>query len=215
MHPNGHACSTKETSSTEDRTAPPALIREEEIRECVARLIRLLGDDPSRQGVHETPKRVAEAFNEWFGGYAVKDVGSILKCFEDGAEKYDELVMETHIPVWSHCEHHMAPFFGVAHIGYIPKGKVVGLSKLSRLVEVYARRLQVQERLTQQIAHAMKEHLDPIGVGVVLQCRHTCIESRGVNKAGVLTTTSCLLGALREGPVRSEFLSLIPALSSL
>lgn len=190
--------------------------RQAELQHHITALLSLLGDDPNRQGLRDTPGRVAEAFKEWFSGYQTADesIGSLLKCFEDGAERYDELVVETNIPVWSHCEHHMAPFFGVAHIGYIPRGKVVGLSKMPRLVEVFARRLQVQERLTQQIAHAMNTNLEPVGVGVVLHCRHTCVESRGVKKAGVITTTSCLLGALREGPVRAEFLSFLPSAPS-
>jgi GTP cyclohydrolase I len=133
-----------------------------------------------------------------------------LKVFEDGAEHYDQMLIERNIPVWSLCEHHMAPFFGVAHIAYIPKGHIVGLSKLVRLTDIYARRLQVQERLTAQIADALWTHLQPQGVGVVLECRHSCMESRGVCKAGVTTTTSALFGAIKEEPeTRAEFLHLV------
>jgi GTP cyclohydrolase I len=144
-------------------------------------LLARLDEDYDRPGLVETPERVAKAWGFWTSGWDGDPV-AILKTFEDGAENYDEMVFQGRIPVYSHCEHHLAPFFGVAHIGYIPDGKIVGLSKLSRVTDLYARRLQVQERLTNQICEAIWEVLDPIGCGVVLRCRHMCMESRGIQR---------------------------------
>lgn len=171
-------------------------------------LLAQLGEDPTREGLAETPSRVARAWAEWTSGYAQRPE-DILKCFEDGSENYDEMVFQGNIPFYSHCEHHLAPFFGTAHVAYIPDGRVVGLSKLTRLVDVFAHRLQVQERLTRQIAEALDENLHPLGVAVVVRARHFCMESRGVRKVGTHTTTSALLGVFRDKPeVRAEFLSL-------
>lgn len=162
-----------------------------------------------REGLVETPDRVAKAYSTWFGGYDV-DPGSLLKTFQDGAEGVDEMVLETGIPVYSHCEHHMASIFGVAHVAYIPNKRVVGLSKISRVVDAFARRLQVQERLTNQIANCLNENLKPLGVGVMLECRHLCMESRGINRSGIITTTSALRGCIKkEAAARHEFLTLI------
>jgi GTP cyclohydrolase IA len=175
----------------------------------INRLLRFIGEDPDREGLQETAARVIKAWEFMCGGYAMKPE-DVLKAFEDGAEDCDEMVIQKDIPVWSTCEHHMLPFFGVAHIAYIPKGRVLGLSKFARLTDVFARRLQVQERLTTQIANALMEHLKPLGVGVVLQCRHTCMEARGVCKAGSVTTTSKLLGDFKSNTdVRNEFLSMV------
>ena len=161
-----------------------------------------------RQGLQETPERVAKAWEEWTSGYG-KDPAAILKVFEDGAEGCDEMVVVSDIPFYSKCEHHMADIFGTATVAYIPDGKIVGLSKLPRLVDIFARRLQVQERLTNQVAQALMEHLKPKGCGVVIRARHMCMESRGINKPGSYTTTSALHGVFRDNPeVRSEFLSL-------
>lgn len=177
----------------------------------VVRLLQRIGEDPNRPGLVETPARVAKAWQEWFGGYDRKPE-DILKVFEDGAEGVNELVLVDNIPVYSHCEHHLAPFFGVAHIGYIPNGRIVGLSKMSRLVDVFSRRLQVQERLTKQIADALDENLKPVGVGVIVECRHMCMESRGVERVGSSTTTSALRGVLMDnGSARAEFMALINA----
>lgn len=179
------------------------------LRETVSDILCHIGDNPEREGLLETPARVVKAWETWFGGYA-KNPLSVLKVFEDGAEGVDEMVLETDIPIYSHCEHHLAPIIGVAHVGYIPNGRVVGLSKLVRLVDIFARRLQVQERLTRQIADAIEEGLSPLGVGVVIQCRHLCMESRGVKSRGVITTTSALRGAVKdEHDARAEFLNLI------
>lgn len=174
----------------------------------VTRMLQAIGEKIDRPGLIETPNRVVKAWGEWFDGYNI-DLKDIFKVFEDGAENYDELVIVRNIPVYSHCEHHIAPFFGVAHIGYIPDKKIIGLSKLSRLVDVFAHRLQVQERLTNDIANAMVEHMNPIGVGVVIECRHMCMESRGINRQGSSTITSAMRGALLERPeARAELLAL-------
>src|ERR1700761_7849087 len=144
-------------------------------------LLKRFGEDPNRGGLKETPERATKAWKFWCSGYNQNPL-DVLKTFEDGGETYDELIFQANIPIFSHCEHHMAPMLGIAHIAYVPNGKVVGLSKLSRLAEIFARRLQVQERLTQQVADALMEHLSPKGVGVVLQLRHLCMESRGIQK---------------------------------
>lgn len=173
------------------------------------RLLQYIGEDPKREGLQETPARFLKAWNHWAGGYALSPE-SVLKTFEDGAENYDEMVLVKDIPVYSHCEHHLAPFFGVAHVGYIPNGKIVGLSKLSRLVDVFSRRLQVQERLTSQIASALEDNLAPKGVGVILECRHLCMESRGIARSGSSTVTSAMRGVLMTKPeARAEFINLI------
>jgi GTP cyclohydrolase I len=172
------------------------------------RLLTSIGEDPSRPGLHETPARVAKAWKHWTSGYD-QDPVEILKAFEDGAEEYNELIVVRGIPVYSHCEHHLAPFFGKATVGYLPNGKIVGLSKLTRLVDVYSKRLQVQERLTVQIANTLMEVLEPKAVGVVIKCRHLCMESRGIRTPGEETITSAMLGELQPNlALRTEFLAL-------
>ena len=172
------------------------------------RFLTSLGEDPDRPGLADTPHRVAKAWKHWTSGYE-QDPVEILKAFEDGAEEYNELIVVRNIPVYSHCEHHLAPFFGTATIGYLPNGKIVGLSKLTRLVDCFARRLQVQERLTTQIAEAMMEHLQPKAAGVVITCRHMCMESRGIRSIGEETVTSAMLGELQPNlALRTEFLAL-------
>lgn len=170
----------------------------------------LLGTlDPAhyREGLKETPERMAKAWKFWCSGYD-ENAADILKVFEDGAEDYDEMVTVKDIPIYSTCEHHLAAIFGTATISYIPNGKVVGLSKLARLADMFARRLQVQERLTTQIADALQEHLQPLGIGVQLKCRHLCMESRGVQKSGSVTITSALRGVMKDdADARREFLS--------
>lgn len=177
-------------------------------------VIDLLGtiegiDGARREGLSDTPKRVAIAFDQWFGGYDA-DIKAILSTqFQDGGEGYDEMVIVKDIPFYSKCEHHMADIFGTATVAYIPNGKVVGLSKLSRCVDAFARRLQVQERLTKQIADALVEYLQPLGVGVVIKARHMCMESRGVRQQGHHTITSALRGVLKtEADARAEFMAL-------
>lgn len=178
------------------------------IEDNIRRLLQYVGDDPAREGLLETPHRVAKAWRHWCGGYG-KDPKAILKVFEDGAEKHDQMVTVRDIPIYSHCEHHLAPIFGTVTISYIPNGKIVGLSKLSRLADMYARRLQVQERLTDQIADALFEHLEAKGVGVVIKARHMCMESRGICQQGHHTVTTALRGAMKDEPdTRAEFLRL-------
>lgn len=177
--------------------------------EIIKSLLRLIGENPDRGGLLETPGRVLKAWSEWTAGYS-QDPEEILKTFEDGAEGVDEMVIVKDLPVYSHCEHHMAPFFGVCHIAYIPRKKIVGLSKLSRVVDIFARRLQVQERLTNQIADCLQTHLEPLGVGVMVKCRHMCMESRGINRAGCYTVTNALRGCIKEeASCRAEFLDLV------
>lgn len=178
-----------------------------------AAILAETGDDPTREGLLETPRRIQQAFAEWFSGYG-RDPADVFKTFEDGAEGVDELILVANIELHSHCEHHLAPFWGVCHVGYIADGKILGLSKFARLVDIYARRLQVQERMTRQICNAIVENLQPRGVGVVLECRHLCIESRGARARGSVTTTSALHGAIKHDPAaRAEFLSLVQSAS--
>lgn len=180
----------------------------------VREFIRRFAEAKPREGLEETPTRVAKAWRFWCSGYE-QEPKDVLKVFEDGGEKYDELLFQANIPVYSHCEHHLAGMFGVAHVAYVPNGKVVGLSKLSRVVDIFARRLQVQERMTQQIADALMDNLKPVGVGVVMQLRHLCMESRGVQKTGTITISSALRGCVKKEPeCRAEFMSMVVAASN-
>ena len=166
--------------------------------------------DPTgpRTGTEETPLRVAKAWSEWCGGYEI-DPSLLLKTFDDGADNYDEFVIVHNIPVSSHCEHHLASISGSCHVGYLPNKRIVGLSKLARVVDAYARRLQVQERMTQQIARCLFDALEPRAVGVVMRASHGCMSSRGVRIHGSTTTTSCMLGILHDdAAARAEFLTL-------
>ncbi|HQS57145.1 MAG: GTP cyclohydrolase I FolE [Gallionellales bacterium 35-53-114] len=173
------------------------------------RFLSSIGEDPDRPGLAETPARVVGAWKHWTSGYT-QDPTDVLKVFEDGAEHYDELIVVKNIPVYSHCEHHLAPFFGTVSIGYVPNGKIVGLSKLTRLVDCFAHRLQVQERLTIQIANALMDQLQAKAVGVVIKCRHLCMESRGIRTQGEETLTSAMLGELQPNQaMRAEFMSLV------
>lgn len=172
-------------------------------------LLEYLGEDPEREGLLDTPARVVRAMGEHFSGYAMDAAQYLAKTFEE-VEGYDELVLVSDIEVLSHCEHHMVPFVGSAHVAYIPRGRVVGLSKIARVVDVFAKRLQVQEKLTKQIADALHEHLAPQGVAVILQCQHFCMCYRGVKKPGSWTTTSKLHGVfLADAASRMELLTLI------
>ena len=174
----------------------------------ITRLLEYVGEDPKREGLAETPARVLKAWNHWTSGYK-KDAASILKVFEDGAEGCDQMIVRKDIPIYSHCEHHLAAIIGRCTIAYIPNGKIAGLSKLDRLADMFARRLQVQERLTNQIADALVEHLNPLGVGVWISARHLCVESRGVASANSETITTALRGCIREqDAARAEFLAL-------
>ncbi len=180
--------------------------------ELVEGLLRFIGEDPSREGLRETPARFLKAWLAWSEGYRINPA-DVLKTFEDGAENYDQMVVVHNIPVVSKCEHHLADIIGIAHVGYIPDGRIVGLSKLSRITEVFARRLQVQERLTNEIADALWEHLKPKGVGVIIRARHACMSTRGVKIHGSVTSTSAMLGALRDwtSGAREEFMQLCSA----
>ncbi len=168
-------------------------------------LLLAVGENPDRPGLRETPARYARALEELTAGYQ-QNPADVLKIFEEEATSIDEMVIVTEIPVFSLCEHHMLPFFGKAAIGYVPDGRIVGLSKFARLVDVFACRLQLQERLTVEIADAFWEHVKPQGVGVQLKCRHMCMEMRGVKRSGAKTTTTALKGCMWEGEVRDEFL---------
>lgn len=171
-------------------------------------LLSHIDPNPEREGVQDTPARVVKAWAFWTSGYAM-NAGEILKVFEDGADGCDQMVVRKNIPLYSTCEHHLASIFGTCTIAYIPRGKIVGLSKLDRLVQMYSRRLQVQERMTNQLADALTQHLDPLGVGVWISARHMCIESRGVQNADSSTVTTALRGAiLHEPAARAEFLAL-------
>jgi GTP cyclohydrolase I len=175
----------------------------------VRELLRLLGEDPAREGLLETPARFVRAMEEHFAGYGQNAAEHLDRTFDE-VQGYDELVLVSDIEVYSHCEHHMVPFVGKAHVGYIPNGRVVGLSKLARVVDVFAKRLQVQEKLTVQIARAIEESLAPHGVAVVLQCQHFCMCYRGVRKPGSWTTTSRLRGIfLNDSAARIELLTLL------
>lgn len=181
---------------------------EKGIEDNIVRLLQYCGEDVTRGGLAETPTRVAKAWKEWTSGYSKKPE-DVIKVFDDGSEQCDEMVIVKDIPFYSHCEHHMAPFFGTATIAYIPNKGIIGLSKLSRLLDIFAKRLQVQERLTNQIADALMEHLKPLGCGVIINARHLCMESRGVGKQGHSTSTSALRGVVKDQPeTRAEFISI-------
>ncbi len=176
-----------------------------EAEAAIRTLIAYAGDDPDREGLVGTPERVARSFDEFYAGYFEDPVAILQRTFEE-VEGYDEMVLLRDIPFVSHCEHHLAPIIGRAHVGYLPRSRVVGISKLARIVEVYARRMQIQEKMTAQIANTIQQVLDPLGVGVVIEAEHHCMTTRGVNKKGVTMTTSTLLGAFRDNPeTRREF----------
>src|ERR1700726_153943 len=177
--------------------------------DAVRTLIRWAGDNPSRQGLSGTPARVARAYEEWFSGYAEEPRDYLSRTFDEVAG-YDEMVVLRDIAFESHCEHHLAPIIGRAHIGYLPRNRVVGISKLARLVDVYAKRLQIQEKMTAEIAGCLNGVLRPVGVGVVMEAAHECMTTRGVHKTDVTMVTSCMLGSFRtHAETRQEFLAAI------
>lgn len=177
--------------------------------EAVRTLLRWAGEDPKREGLLDTPKRVVEAYRDWFSGYSVDPKEYLRRTFEEMGG-YDEMIVLRDIEFESHCEHHMAPIIGRAHVGYLPTGKVVGISKLARVVDVFARRFQVQEKMTAEIARCIDEVLQPRGVGVVIEAAHECMTTRGVHKRGVSMITSKMLGSFRtDARTRSEFLTFI------
>jgi GTP cyclohydrolase I len=181
----------------------------EQAESAVRTLLRWAGDDPNREGLRDTPARVARAYDDWFSGYADDPVTFLQRTFEE-VEGYDEMVVLRDIRFESHCEHHLAPIIGRAHVGYLPARKVVGISKLARVVDAYARRLQVQEKMNAQIANCIQQVLEPKGVAVVIEAAHQCMTTRGVHKPGVTMVTSTMLGAFREDArTRREFLTMI------
>jgi GTP cyclohydrolase IA len=180
-----------------------------EAETAVRTLIRWAGDDPGREGLTGTPDRVVRAFTEWFSGYGEDPVALLQRTFEE-TSGYDEMVLLRGIRFESHCEHHLAPILGHAHVAYLPRTRVVGISKLARLVEVYSKRLQIQERMTVEIADAIDKVLEPRGVAVLLEAEHQCMTTRGVHKSGVSMVTSRMIGAFRQdASTRREFLSAI------
>ena len=181
----------------------------EEVKEAVKTLIKWAGDDPDREGLIETPDRVIKAYENFFAGYNNDPREILSKKFRE-VEGYDEMIVLKDIRLESHCEHHLVPFIGTAHIGYIPKNKVVGLSKLARVVEVFSKRLQIQEKLTAQIANSIDEVLQPKGVGVIIEASHLCISTRGIHKTDSRMVTSRMLGIFRNNSdTRREFLNII------
>jgi GTP cyclohydrolase I len=187
--------------------AKPKLTQGDHIQDLVESLLTELGEDPGRQGLRATPTRVSRALRELTDGYGVSPADVIAGAVFD--QDYDEMVLVKDIPFYSLCEHHMLPFFGNCHVGYLPKGKVVGLSKIPRLVGMFAHRLQLQERMTKEIAEALNNELEPKGVGVIVEARHLCMEMRGVQKPGGQLITSCMLGTFRrDARTRAEFLDL-------
>ena len=181
----------------------------EDAEQAVQTLLRWAGDDPSREGLKDTPARVAKAFEDWFSGYDQDPEAYLARTFEEVAG-YDDMVILKDIRFESHCEHHLAPIIGRAHVGYLPTSRVVGISKLARVVEAFARRLQVQEKMNAQIAHCIQKVLKPKGVAVVIEAAHQCMTTRGVHKTGVTMVTSTMLGAFRDNSdTRREFLNII------
>ncbi len=181
----------------------------EEAEQAIRVLLGWVGDDPDREGLKSTPKRVVKAFEDWFSGYKEDPVEYLRRTFHE-VDGYDEMIVLRDIGFESHCEHHMAPIIGKVHVGYLPNRKVVGISKLARVVEAFARRLQVQEAMTAQIAHCIQDVLKPKGVGIVIEGVHHCMTTRGVHKSGVAMITSQLLGDFRSDPrTRAEFLNII------
>ena len=184
-------------------------ISENQALDAVKTLIRWAGDNPEREGLKETPKRVVRSYKDFFSGYDLDPREILSKKFKE-VEGYDEIIILKNIRLESHCEHHMVPFIGTAHVGYLPKNKVVGLSKLARLVEAFAKRLQIQEKLTAQIANAIDEVLQPKGVGVIIEASHLCVATRGIHKPASKMVTSRMLGSFREDKAtRKEFFDLV------
>ena len=187
----------------------PPQVSQAQAEDAVRTLLRWAGEDPQREGLLETPKRVVEAYRDWFSGYAIDPREYLSRTFEEMAG-YDEMVVLRDIEFESHCEHHMAPIIGKAHVGYLPTSKVVGISKLARVVDAFARRFQVQEKMTAEIARCINDVLQPQGVGVVIEAAHECMTTRGIHKRGVSMITSKMMGTFRsDARTRNEFLTFI------
>jgi GTP cyclohydrolase I len=196
-------------SKAKTRATKLAKPSRQEAEAAIRTLLRWTGDDPDREGLRETPQRVAKAFEEWFAGYDQDPEAYMRRTFEE-VEGYDNMIVLKDIRFESHCEHHLAPIIGRAHVGYLPTNRVVGISKLARVVEAYARRLQVQEKMNAQIANTIQRVLEPRGVAVVIEATHQCMTTRGVHKTGVTMVTSTMLGDFRTNEItRGEFLSVI------
>ncbi|MEQ8443759.1 MAG: GTP cyclohydrolase I FolE [Alphaproteobacteria bacterium] len=195
----------KEADALEKETDRPS---REEAEAAVRTLLRWAGDDPDREGLIDTPDRVVRSYEEFFAGYAQDPTDLLARTFEE-TEGYDEMVLLRGISFESHCEHHMVPIIGTAHVAYLPRNRVVGISKLARVVEIYAKRLQIQEKMTAQIADAIQDALDPVGVAVVVDAQHQCMTTRGVKKSGVSMLTSRFLGAFKDdAATRAQFMAM-------
>jgi len=214
VHPKSKPRRNKSSMATPGtKGAAPVLKRNNVSRdsaeEAVRTLLRWAGEDPAREGLLDTPQRVVDAYTDWFSGYGIDPKDYLRRTFEETAG-YDEMVVLRDIEFESHCEHHMAPIIGRAHVGYLPTGKVVGISKLARVVDVFARRFQVQEKMTAEIARCINDVLQPQGVGVVIEAAHECMTTRGIHKRGVSMITSKMLGSFRsDARTRNEFLTFI------
>ena len=197
------------TAKRRPLAATPTNVTQDDVEQAVRTILHRIGENPDREGLLETPARVARAYKSYFSGYDQNPEEYLRKTFEEAAG-YDEMVLLRNIPFQSHCEHHMAPIVGHAWVGYVPQTRVVGISKLARVVEAFANRLQIQERLTAEIANVIERVLQPQGVAVVLKASHHCISARGVKKHGVDLTTSRMLGCFRTDPMsRQEFLAMV------
>jgi GTP cyclohydrolase IA len=195
--------------TTDNPLSSPQRPTREQAEDAIRTLLRWAGDDPDREGLQDTPSRVVRSYEEFFKGYEANPVEILERTFEE-TDGYDEMVLLRDIRFESHCEHHMAPIIGKAHVAYLPGRRVVGISKLARLVEAYAKRLQIQEKMTAQIANAIRDVLEPSGVAVVIEASHQCMTTRGIHKPGALMVTSRMLGAFRDNPAtRREFLAMI------
>ncbi|SDM62433.1 GTP cyclohydrolase I FolE [Maricaulis salignorans] len=196
------------TDSTRLTEAKPARPSRHEAEEAVRTLIAWAGDDPAREGLLDTPKRVAKAYEEWFSGYGADPAAALGKTFED-VQGYDDMVMLTNIDVESHCEHHLAPIMGVAHVAYLPSAAVVGISKIARVVEIFCKRMQTQETMTAQIADALMDAMNPRGVAILIDAKHQCMTTRGVHHPNVSTITSTFTGEFKtDANLRDRFMRL-------
>ena len=196
-------------TSRKKQAGKPARPGRKEAEDAVKTLLLWAGEDPSREGLIDTPRRVAKAYEDWFSGYGLDPISFLERTFEE-VEGYDEMIVLRDIAFESHCEHHMAPIIGKAHVGYLPNNKIVGISKLARVVDAFARRFQVQEKMTAQIAQCIEGVLKPKGVGVVIDAVHQCMTTRGIHKSGVSMVTSQMLGTFRnDARTRAEFLGMI------
>jgi GTP cyclohydrolase I len=214
MHPKTKSRRSRTIMATSGKQGTNPLLERNQVsrdsaEEAVRTLLRWAGEDPRREGLLDTPKRVVDAYTDWFSGYAIDPRDYLHRTFEE-ISGYDEMVVLRDIEFESHCEHHMAPIIGRAHVGYLPTGKVVGISKLARVVDVFARRFQVQEKMTAEIARCINDVLQPQGVGVVIEAAHECMTTRGIHKRGVSMITSKMLGSFRsDARTRNEFLTFI------